>query len=186
MDARTVYLYRQRVRWAGVVWLSLATMVGVAIAGFAMATLTPAYLQLVLAIFSITFALWQPLIGFLGRLPAAALFWGMLSGISSTLLHAGGPPLSIYFLAKRIPKKTWIAQAALLFALMNWCKIIPYTLNHVWHLAFLWIDAVLLPVAWLGIGLGYRMQAWLSESLFVLVCRVLLGVTGLILLLKWL
>ena len=105
MDVKTVRLYWQSINFKEIRAIGLASLIGIAIAGSAMASLSSTTLQWVLAIFCILFASWQQLTPLLGKLPGAALLWGTLSGISSTLLHAGGPPISIYFLSQGISKK---------------------------------------------------------------------------------
>jgi len=184
MDAKTVRLYWHAVNQREIRAIALAALAGIALAGSAMASFTSSTLQWILGLFCILFASWQPLTPLLGKLPGAAYIWGTLSGISSTLLHAGGPPISIYFLSKKISKKVWLAQAALFFAMMNAVKLIPYSMNEVWQLDFLLLDLVLLPFAILGVYLGHKIQAHLSEAIFTLSCRVLLGVAGTLLLLK--
>lgn len=184
MDAKTVRLYRRSINLREIRTIGLAAIAGIAIAGSAMAALSSTTLQWILALFCIVFASWQQLMPLLGKLPGAALLWGTLSGISSTLLHAGGPPISIYFLSKGVSKKEWLAQAALFFALMNVVKLIPYSLNNVWQLDFLLLDLLLLPIAFIGVYLGHKIQSYLSEAIFVLSCRVLLAITGTLLLLK--
>lgn len=184
MDAKTVRLYWQSINLRELKSIMLAALVGITLAGSAMGSLSSTTLQWILAIFCILFASWQQLTPLLGKLPGAAYIWGTLSGISSTLLHAGGPPISIYFLSKGISKKVWLAQAAVFFAMMNVIKLIPYSLNNTWHQDFLLLDLVLLPIAIMGVFLGHKIQAHLSEASFALSCRVLLGITGMLLLLK--
>ena len=184
MDAKTVRLYWQSINLRELKSIMLAALVGITLAGSAMGSLSSTTLQWILAIFCILFASWQQLTPFLGKLPGAAYLWGTLSGISSTLLHAGGPPISIYFLSKGISKKVWLAQAAVFFAMMNVIKLIPYSLNNTWHKDFLLLDLILLPIAIMGVFLGHKIQAHLSEASFTLSCRVLLGITGVLLLLK--
>ena len=184
MDAKTVRLYWQSINLRELKSIMLAALVGITLAGSAMGSLSSTTLQWILAIFCILFASWQQLTPLLGKLPGAAYLWGALSGISSTLLHAGGPPISIYFLSKGINKKVWLAQAAVFFAMMNVIKLIPYSLNNAWHKDFLILDLILLPMAIMGVFLGHKIQAYLSEAAFALSCRVLLGATGFMLLLK--
>ena len=184
MDAKTVRLYWQAINLRELKSIMLAALVGITLAGSAMGSLSSTTLQWILAIFCILFASWQQLTPLLGKLPGAAYLWGALSGISSTLLHAGGPPISIYFLSKGINKKVWLAQAAVFFAMMNVIKLIPYSLNNAWHKDFLILDLILLPMAIMGVFLGHKIQAYLSEAAFALSCRVLLGATGFMLLLK--
>lgn len=184
MDVKTVRLYRHALNFGEIKVISLAAFLGIALAGSAMATLSSEILQLILAVFCILFASWHKLLPLLGRLPGSAYLWGTLSGISSTLLHAGGPPISIYFLSQGVSKTTWLAQAAMFFALMNFVKLIPYSLNHVWQKELLLLDLILIPVALLGVYLGHKIQSFLSEANFTFACRVLLGITGSLLLLK--
>ena len=184
MDAKTVRLYWHSVNLREIKSIIFAAFVGIALAGSAMASLSSTTLQWILALFCILFASWQQLTPLLGKLPGAAYIWGTLSGISSTLLHAGGPPISIYFISKGINKKVWLAQAAVFFAMMNVIKLIPYSMNEVWQAEFFLLYLVLLPVAIMGVYLGHKIQAHLSEASFTLSCRVLLGITGTLLLVK--
>ncbi len=54
------------------------------------------------------------------------LFCGMLSGFSSTIAQAGGPPYQIYVLAQKLPKMTFVGTTAIAFASVNWMKVAPY------------------------------------------------------------
>ncbi|MGK0501111.1 MAG: putative membrane protein YfcA [Oceanicoccus sp.] len=184
MDAKTLRLYWSSVNLSQIKSIILAAFVGIALAGSAMGSLSSTSLQWILALFCILFASWQKLTPLLGKLPGAAYIWGTLSGISSTLLHAGGPPISIYFLSQGISKKVWLAQAAVFFAVMNVVKLIPYSLNEVWQIEFFLLDLVLLPVAIIGVYFGHRIQGYLSEASFSLTCKILLGITGVMLLAK--
>jgi uncharacterized membrane protein YfcA len=57
-------------------------------------------------------------------------------------------------------------------------------MNHAWHKDFLILDVILLPIAIMGVFLGHKIQAHLSEATFALSCRVLLAITGVALLFK--
>lgn len=184
MDAKTVRLYWPSVNLREIRSIAIAAIVGIALAGSAMASFSSSNLQWILALFCILFASWQKLTPLLGKIPGAAYIWGAFSGISSTLLHAGGPPISIYFLSKGLNKNKWLAQAAIFFALMNLLKLIPYSINNVWQIDFLLLDLVLLPIAVLGVSLGHKIQSLISEAFFTQCCRILLGLTGSLLLLK--
>ncbi len=178
MDAKNMKLYWQDVKFQDIKTILLAAIVGISLAGFGINSLPTETLQIILAIFCVLFACWKNLTALLGKLPGAAYLWGTLSGITSTLLHAGGPPINIYFLSKGLAKRQWLAQAALFFALMNLIKLIPYTLSGLWQKELMLIDLFLLPVAWLGVKLGYWVQTQLSEKYFMGACRVLLFGSG--------
>lgn len=184
MDAKTVYLNRASIDFQVIRPIVIASLFGIAIAGIAMAVISSSILQVVLALFCIAFAIWHRLIPMLGKMPGAEYLWGSVSGLSSTLLHAGGPPITIYFLSKGISKKVWIAQAAIFFSFMNLVKVIPYQLNGLWDLHYFMVSLILIPVALVGVYIGHRIQAFISEDAFILSCRTLLGLTGVALLME--
>lgn len=184
MDAKTIALYRHSINLHELKPLLAAAIIGIGLAGSAMALVPPHGLQIALALFSILFACWHRLIPLLGRLPGSAYLWGTLSGISSTLLHAGGPPMNIHLISQQLPKEKWLAQAAVFFGVMNLVKLIPYSLNSLWSWELIGICLLLFPFAWLGVHLGHHMQKRLDEGQFMLICRGLLLSTGIGLLLQ--
>lgn len=186
MDANTIALYRRALTNSQLlVPIVLSALVGVSLAGFAMGQLDNQHLQLALALFCLVFALWHKLTPWLAKMPGAAWLWGTLAGISSTLLHAGGPPITIYFLSKQLAKAQWLALAAVFFAVVNLAKLIPYTINQMWELHLLLCGLILLPFAFLGVWLGKRLQQRVSEAQFVRLLRGLLVMSGVLLLWKW-
>ncbi|MDX1694942.1 MAG: sulfite exporter TauE/SafE family protein [Ketobacteraceae bacterium] len=184
MDGRTVYLYRRSVRWSELKTLLPAAIAGIALGGLLMGWLSDAGLSLLLGAVSLIFASWQRMAPRLMAFRGSAWIWGGLSGITSTLIHAGGPPLNIYLLGRQLPKPLWLATAAVFFAVMNLIKIVPYTLVGAWQGVPWLLMLALIPFAYLGVGLGYRIQHRLSEAAFISLCRLLLGTTGLLLMAK--
>ena len=51
-----------------------------------------------------------------------------LSGFTSTLAHAGGPPFAICMLPQRLDKTTLVATSALFFLVVNYVKLVPYAM----------------------------------------------------------
>lgn len=178
MDAKAIYFYRKNIELSILKQLLPAALIGITIGGFLMGTLSENLLRWMLGTFCILFALWQPLIHWLRKLPAAAWLWGGLSGLTSTLLHAGGPPISIYFISQQTEKMQWLAGASIFFAAMNFIKLIPYTLNGQWNNKLLLMDLILIPFAVLGIQLGYKIQHMISEKQFINISKVLLFLSG--------
>lgn len=184
MDARTVLYYRRSVDVAALKQIVPAALLGIAIAGAGFGLLPSSGLQIALGVFSVLFAIWHKLAAVLGGMPGGAALWGGLSGISSTLLHAGGPPINIYLITRQLPKEIWLGTAAVFFAVMNLVKIVPYTMNKQWSQDLLLLSAVFLPLALAGIWAGKRIQTRISEAQFMTICRSLLLVSGLLLLAK--
>jgi hypothetical protein len=184
MDAKALNYYWQSVCWQKLQRILPAALCGIIAGGYLLGELPSNILQVLLAVFCIIFSLWKRLLPWLARIPYAGLIWGSVSGLSSTLLHAGGPPITIYLASRQLPKQAWLATAAVFFAAMNLIKIIPYSLTDQWQSEFLIselliIDLVLLPISLIGVWLGYILQQRISEVHFMTVCKGLLFLSGL-------
>lgn len=184
MDVKTISYYRNSVDRRELRAILPAALAGIAAGGLLMGMLSNTALQLILGLLCVVFALWQQLAPHLGRMRGGGWFWGGMAGLTSTLIHAGGPPINIYLLARQLPRLTWLATAGVFFGAMNVVKIIPYVLVGQWHSQLLLISLLLLPAAWFGVKLGHIIQQHISESGFMLTCRVLLLGSGCLLLVK--
>jgi len=184
MDIKAIHIYRKHINLEVLKAIIPAALIGIVI-GSLLLTYTPGHiLQLTLGIISILFASWQSLTPIFGRMKGAGVLWGFTSGVTSTLIHAGGPPINIYLISKGLPKLTWLATSAIFFGVMNIIKVLPYSLTGQWSLKLLWLSLILMPVAYLGIWLGHKIQHKFSEQHFMKICRVLLFISGVILLAK--
>ena len=86
--------------------------------------------------------------------------WGFVAGFTSTHIHAGGPPISIYLLPKKFDKVILVGTLAMFFAVMNFIKLVPYTLLGQFNTVNLWTSLVLMPLAPIGVRMGY----WLLHN----------------------
>lgn len=111
--------------------------------------------------------------------PGKGYFWSALSGYTSTLAHAGGPPLSIYLLPQRMDKALLVGTTVVFFTAMNYVKLIPYTLLGLFDGSNLATSAGLVPLGVLGIFCGVRLRKLIPEVLFYRLCYGFLFVTGL-------
>ncbi|WP_226668406.1 sulfite exporter TauE/SafE family protein [Microbulbifer aggregans] len=184
MDLRTITYYWQHRDPAELRRLLPAAIVGIALGGWLLNWVSPVILTLSLGLLCLLFAFWQKLAPLAARLPGSAWLWGATSGVTSTLIHAGGPPLNMYLIGRGLPKLTWLATAGLVFGVMNLIKLVPYTLVGLWSRELLVTALVLSPVAYFGVYLGHRVQHHLSEKLFLLTCRSLLACSGVALVVK--
>ena len=106
-------------------------------------------------------------------------FWSTLSGYTSTLAHAGGPPMSIYLLPQRMDKALLVGTTVVFFTIMNYVKLVPYTLLGLFDGSNLATSAGLAPVGLLGIFCGVWLRKRIAETLFYRLCYAFLFVTGL-------
>jgi len=105
-------------------------------------------------------------------------FWGVLTGFTSFSVHAGGPPLSIYLLPLRLEKSLFIGTTIIMFAAINYLKLIPYTLLGQFDTANLSTSAVLALLAPVGVKLGYWMHHRIDQTWFYRLCFGFLFLTG--------
>lgn len=184
MDVKAIHLYRHHIDKGVLLSIIPAALFGIVI-GSLLLTYTPGnVLQITLGLISIIFACWQSLTPIFGRMKGAGILWGSISGVTSTLIHAGGPPINIYLIAKGLPKLTWLATSAIFFGVMNLVKVVPYSLTGQWSADILWLSLILVPMAYLGVWLGHKVQHHFSEQHFMKICRALLFVSGVLLLAK--
>jgi uncharacterized membrane protein YfcA len=184
MDIRTVSYYWPHRKTTVLKKILPAAIVGIIVAGLMMGRLNDNLLQLILGIASLVFAFWGSLSVSLKRLSQKTYLWSSLSGFSSTLIHSGGPPINIYFAHSKLDKLSWLATASLFFGALNLIKIAPYTLNNQWDLSILLTSLLLIPIALLGVYLGKQLQQKFSDKTFTLSCKLLLGISGILLLIK--
>lgn len=106
------------------------------------------------------------------------LFWSAFSGLTSTIAHAGGPPLSIYLLPQRLDKAVMVGTTVIFFAVINLVKVVPYAWLGLFDGRNLTTSLALSPLAPVGIWTGVALMRRLSEQLFYRICYGLLVVVG--------
>ena len=138
-------------------------------------------LKLVLGVMSLLFALWglgngMQRVTFGSRL--AGRLFGAIAGLTSFVAHAGGPPVNIYLLAKKLPKAQFLATAVIFFAVINVVKLVPYAMLNQFNTNNLLIAALLMPFGWVGVRLGLVIQRKLNDKVFYRIILVLLLAIG--------
>ncbi len=170
---------------------NLALMLPGALAGILVGTLTFRYLsddgvRLIVGVVALGFVVWNWLGPKLLRRAAdprtepgpAGLFWAGISGFTSFIAHAGGPPVHVYLLPQRIDKTLYVGTLVVFFTAVNYTKLVPYGLLGQLSANNLGTALILSPLAPVGIWLGVRFHRMLSESLFYTLCFVFLSLTG--------
>jgi uncharacterized membrane protein YfcA len=104
--------------------------------------------------------------------PVGALL-GMLAGVGSTLVHAGGPFVVVYLLPQQLSRELFVGTTVVLFASMNVIKLIPYAYLGLIRVGSVTTVLLLAPVVilgvWLGIWLNQRFDnTWFQRTVYVL------------------
>lgn len=107
---------------------------------------------------------------------------GGIAGITSTLAHVGPPPVTIYLLMQEITPRTFVATAALFFAVVNLIKIPSYFYAGLFDLTLLRQVVWLLPLLPVSIWAGKLISEKLNRTIFDRAIAGLLALFGLFLL----
>ena len=94
------------------------------------------------------------------------IFWSALSGLTSFVSHAGGPPISAYTLPLRLDPRVLSGTMAVFFAAVNASKWLPYAWLGLIDLRNMATSLVLLPIAPIGVLVGVKLARRISPVLF--------------------
>jgi len=189
MDLFGVHAYRGRSSREHLRALLPGALVGIGLGALAFGTLPVDAIRLLLGVISVTFALNQGF-GLTARIarrlaarrgtpgPVAGAFWGAVSGFTSTLAHAGGPPFAIYMLPQRLDKTLLVSTSVVFFLVVNYVKLVPYGFLGQLNAGNLTASLVFAPLAPAGIWLGVWLHKRISEQAFYRVSYTLLFLTG--------
>ncbi|MCL4762368.1 MAG: sulfite exporter TauE/SafE family protein [Burkholderiales bacterium] len=189
MDLFGVHAYRGKASWRHLRALLPGALIGIALGGLAFGALPVDAIRLLLGIIAVTFALnrWfglsERLAARLARAEgppgrAAGALWGGLSGFTSTLAHAGGPPFSIWMLPQRLDKTVLVATSIVFFLVVNYAKLVPYAMLGQLNAGNLSASLLFAPLAPLGIWIGVWLHKRMSEPTFYAISYALLFATG--------
>ena len=105
---------------------------------------------------------------------AGGLFWGTLSGFTSTICQAGGPPYQVYVMPMMLPKMVFVSTTAIFFATLNVLKVAPYLALGQFSTAGFGTSVALLPLALASNQLGFWLIRRTPQALFYKIVSVLL------------
>ena len=111
--------------------------------------------------------------------PLKALGLSTISGFTTFVAHAGGPPIAMYLLGRGLNKTLYAGTNIALFTISNALKLIPYLWLGSRHPDALWKALVLAPVIPLGVIVGKALHDRLDEKQIYRYCYMLVGAAGL-------
>ncbi|MHA3685096.1 sulfite exporter TauE/SafE family protein [Leucobacter sp. HY1908] len=185
-DVFALITYRRHADWGTLVRLIPAVVAGVALGAVFLAFADDGSVRRVIGVILllvIAVTLWQRArsargsgASGTGSGPVARSGYGALGGFTTMVANAGGPVMSMYFLAARFPVKAFLGTAAWFFAVINLAKVpVSIGLGLITPSALV-LDAVLAPAVIVGALAGRRIAARMKQQTFdwaVIVCTVL-------------
>lgn len=189
-DVFAIVTYWRRWRTRLVLLLLPGGIVGVTIGTFFIKNASTELWRHVLAAIVIFFTLYKLLEKFILRwLPYKGHDWhgllaGTLAGFSSTLAHAGGPPVAMYLLLQKVPPIEFNASSVVFFAILNWIKVPYYTYAQLFDFHRLTQVLWLMPVIPVGVALGRWLTNKINHLWFERLIVALLLISGVLLLIE--
>jgi len=142
-------------------------------------------LKVGIGILSVAFVIWRAVqkvvLGALEERPLsdnAGRVLGALAGFTSTLAHAGGPPVAIYMLPQNLPRDLFVGTTVLFFTVVNLVKLVPYGALGLLEVGNLLTILILSPFCYIGVRLGLYLNGRFTDTWFNRVVYTLLLLTG--------
>ncbi|MEI8150087.1 MAG: sulfite exporter TauE/SafE family protein [Hyphomicrobiales bacterium] len=182
-DAMSVWVYRR-------VWdpWNLKVMIPGCVVGVGAAWLFAAYMstgaiRLVVGLIALGFVAYAVFRHYLPGEPprpraSHGVFWGGLSGFTTTLIQIGAPPYYAFVLPQRLPKMIYVGTTVMFFAAANTMKIVPYFALGQFSTAGLATSFALFPLAILCNMLGIWLVRITPEALFYQITNVIVFLLG--------
>ena len=117
-----------------------------------------------------------------GTMPFSRLLaWvaGFVSGFTSFVSHAGGPPSAVFLLSQGLSKTVYQATTVVTFWAINWMKVVPYAFLGIFSWDTIMGSLALAPFALIGTWIGLKAHHLVPERLFFALTYILLVLTGL-------
>ncbi|MDX8351770.1 sulfite exporter TauE/SafE family protein [Cognatiyoonia sp. IB215182] len=186
VDAATLRPYWGKWHWPSAKGLMIGAVPGCIIAAWLYTAVEADVFRLLIGVICLAFVAFQ-LSRALGWLQVrvmpfsrpVAWFAGLVSGFTSFVSHAGGPPAAVFLLSQGLSKTAYQATTVVVFWAVNWMKAVPYAFLGIFSWESLMGSLVLTPFALLGTWLGLKAHHIVSERVFFGLTYVLLIITGL-------
>ena len=185
-DAVSVWTFRRSWdRWI-VAWMFPGALIGIAFGWAFAATLPVSTILAALGLITLVFAVWRLWVERGGRIVAASnspgwvgMIFGVATGFTSQVAHAGGPPFQIWVTPRQLPHLRYVGTVSILFALINWAKVPAYAALGEFTTDNLTAALILMPLAVVSTLVGVWLVRRIDPQRFYVVIYVLMALLGL-------
>jgi len=110
--------------------------------------------------------------------PGMAWLWGAVSGFTSFVAHAGGPPFQIYALPLRLDPKVYTGTSVILFAAVNAAKLLPYAALGFFDTRTMLSALAMLPPAVVAVMTGAAIVKRMRPAVFYPLMYAMIALVG--------
>lgn len=183
MDFVAIWSFRGQWDKTNIGYTLPGAIVGIVVGAFTFRYFSEDTIRILIGLISVAFCLNHWLAQPHKRQPTKPDFvkgslWGSIAGFTSFGIHQGGPPISIYLLPQGMEKKRLMGTFAVFFTVVNLVKLIPYSWLGQFSHTNLMTSLVLMPLAPVGVRLGYYLLHKINEQWIYRICYAFLLVVG--------
>ena len=182
MDLFAVYNFRGNFEVSHLKILIPASLVGICIASILMGSLDRDMIRILIGVMVIIFCLDHWLRPDISETRMAGKWggylWGAVAGFTSTQIHAGAAPVSIYLFPQKLDKIRLMGTMAIFFTVVNYVKLIPYSLMGALNTENLMTSLVLMPLVPIGVKIGRLLLDKVNQKFLYRYLYIVLFVSG--------
>jgi uncharacterized protein len=104
--------------------------------------------------------------------------FGVATGLTSQIAHAGGPPFQMWVTPRRLPHLVFIGTSSILFALINWMKVPAYLALGAFPHEVVVAALLLMPLAIVSTLVTVRWLKRMDPARFYVIIYVLMVLLG--------
>jgi uncharacterized membrane protein YfcA len=184
-DAVSVAAFRKS--WDGYVLAVMlpGALLGVALGWWFAASVSSDAVLVAVGAIALLFGAYRLWAGRGGRIAASSqspawvgTLFGVATGFTSQIAHAGGPPFQMWVMPRRLPRDVFVGTTALFFAVLNWIKVPAYVALGQFTRANALGTLALLPFALLGSLAGIWLIRKVAPERFYTLVYALMVVAG--------
>lgn len=184
-DVVSVWSFRQT--WDGWIigWMLPGAAVGIFGGYYFAEAVNEAQLMAALGGITMLFGLYRLWVERGGRVVAASTspgwvgsLFGVATGLTSQIAHAGGPPFQMWVTPRRLPHLVFIGTSSILFALINWMKVPAYLALGAFPHEVVVAALLLMPLAIVSTLVTVRWLKRMDPARFYVIIYVLMVLLG--------
>ena len=189
-DVVGVWAFRRSIDWFVLGWTLAGAVIGIVLGYWYAASVSADAVLAMVGLISMLFGayrLWRDRHG--QPAPATSPGWvgslfGIASGFTSQIAHAGQPPWQLWVLPRRLSRDMLVGTTAVYFALVNWIKVPAYLALGQFSQENLLTSAALLPIAVVSTFAGVWLVRRVSPERFYTAIYWLMILVGAVLVWK--
>ena len=184
-DVISVWSFRKT--WDGwiIAWMLPGAALGILAGYYYAERVNEAQLMAALGAITLAFGLYRLWVERGGRIVAASRspgwvgsLFGVATGLTSQIAHAGGPPFQMWVTPRRLPHLFFIGPSSVLFALINWMKVPAYLALGAFPHEVVVAALLLMPLAIVSTLLTVRWMKRINPERFYVLIYALMVLLG--------